>query len=101
MNMTGGLRHLDTKYFKETRKRLETGIGQYNEMKKDLGHTTEKLLLNWRGKGKTEFEKEYRILMQQLTDIADLMYELRDNLIDSEANYIEVDLAIAKQLTME
>ena len=95
--MASGLTHLDTKNFKETRKELTTGIYKYDSIKKKLGEETEKLLRNWRGKGKTQFEKEYRILMQQLTDIADIMYELRENLIDAEASYIEADIALSKQ----
>lgn len=49
---------------------------------------------------KAQFEKDYTTIYRQLTDIADIMYELHDALIEAEAAYIQADEEAAKMLTI-
>ena len=58
------------------------------------------MITRWTGEGKTQFEKNYNTLYRQLTDIADIMYELYEALIDAEAAYIQADEETAKMLTI-
>ncbi len=101
MGATGTVTHLDTKKFDSTIAVFKSGIEEYNDIKSDVEKITTTLFGNWQGKGKTQFEKDYTTIFQQLTDIADIMYELYDALVDAEAAYIEADEEAAKMLTIE
>ena len=48
---------------------------------------------------KTQFEKDYNVIYLCLKDISEIMYELRDALIDAEAEYIKTDEECAKSFT--
>lgn len=98
---TGTVNHLDTKKFDSTIAAFKSGIEEYNSIKSDVEKTTNTLFNNWQGKGKAQFEKDYTTIYQQLTDIADIMYELYEALIDAEAAYIQADEEAAKMLTIE
>ena len=56
----------------------------------------ETLVQNWKGEGRNAFEKDYRQVQINLKDIAGIMYDLRDALIDAHAEYIKTDDALAK-----
>lgn len=96
----GNLRHLDTSKFHSTISAFKKGITEYNTIKTDVERTTNELFISWLGEGKVQFEKNYTTLYRQLTDIADIMYELYDALVEAEAAYIEADQQSAKQNTM-
>jgi len=93
--------HLDTKKFDSTIAAFKSGIEEYNGIKSEVEKTTNALFNNWQGRGKAQFEKDYTTIFQQLTDIADIMYELYEALIDAEAAYIQADEEAAKMLTIE
>lgn len=101
MASTGTVNHLDTKKFDSTIASFKSGIEEYNSITSDVEKITTTLFGSWQGKGKTRFEKGYTTIFQQLTDIADIMYELYDALIDAEAAYIQADEEAAKMLTIE
>lgn len=95
------VKHLDTKKFDSTITAFKSGISQYNDIKSEVEKATNTLLGSWQGKGKAQFEKDYTTIYRQLTDIADIMYELHDALIEAEAAYIQADEEAAKMLTIE
>lgn len=98
---TGTVNHLDTKNFDSTIAAFKSGIEEYNSIKSDIEKITTTLFGGWQGKGKAQFEKDYTTIFQQLTDIADIMYELYEALIDAETAYIKADEEAAKMLTIE
>lgn len=97
---SGNVTHLNTAKFDSTIAAFKKGIDDYNTIKSDVERTTNTLFLSWQGKGKKQFEKDYNTIYQQLEDIADIMYELYDTLVDAEATYILADEETAKLLTM-
>ena len=97
----GNVQHLDTSKFDSTISAFNKGIEEYNNIKLTVEKITNALFSNWQGEGKTQFEKDYTTLYRQLTDIADIMYELYDALIDADAAYIKADEEAAKLLTIE
>lgn len=92
--------YLDTKKFSEVVDIFNKEIETYNDIKSDVEKITNALFKDWQGKGKTQFEKDYTTIYQQLTDIADIMYELYNALIDAQAAYIQADEEAAKMLTI-
>lgn len=98
-NTTGNVNHLDTSVFDDAITAFKEGIQKYNTIKHDVETATNELFLYWYGKGKTQFERDYRMIYRQLEDIEDIMYELYNALIDAEAAYILADEETAKALT--
>lgn len=96
----GTVNHLDTKGFNDAIEAFKNGIEEYNSIKADVSKTTKALFFNWQGKGKKQYESDYTTIYQQLNDIADIMYELYDSLVDAKALYIQADVEAAKLLTM-
>ena len=78
---------------------LKKGVVTYNDIRKNVANTTNTLFLQWQGEGKKQFEKDYNTIYRQLNDIGDIMYELRDSLIEAQAGYIQADEEAAKILT--
>lgn len=99
-NTGGNVQYLYTGEFSDAIDAFKEGIKEYNRIRTDVERTTNTLFTNWSGKGKTQFEKDYRIIYQQLEDIEDIMYELYNALIEAEATYIKADEATAKALTL-
>ena len=98
---TGNVTHLDTNKFSSTIQAFKEGVSEYNEIRTDVERTTNTLFLSWQGKGKTQFDKDYTTIYQQLTDIEDILYELYNSLIDAQAAYIQADEEAAKMLTVQ
>lgn len=95
-----GVRYLNTKQFADTANALKTAIAEYINIKDGVRTTTTNLFINWEGQGRSQFEKDYNIIFRQLSDIEDVLYDLRDTLIEAEATYIKADQALAKEFTM-
>ena len=95
----GNVQHLDTNKFSVAVEALKKGVVTYNDIRKNVANTTNTLFLQWQGEGKKHFEKDYNTIYRQLNDIGDIMYELRDSLIEAQAGYIQADEEAAKILT--
>lgn len=95
----GNVKHLDTNKFSVAVEALKKGVVTYNDIRKNVANTTNALFLQWQGEGKKQFEKDYNTIYRQLNDIGDIMYELRDSLIEAQAGYIQADEEAAKILT--
>lgn len=50
----------------------------------------------WSGKGRNEFEKKYKIFEQQVADIRKGLWDLHDDIVTAEEEYIKADLESAK-----
>lgn len=50
----------------------------------------------WSGKGRNEFEKKYKVFERQVSDIRKGLWELYDDIVAAEEEYIKADLAAAK-----
>lgn len=90
------IRYLESQYISNAAKKLAVCIKKYDNIVCDIEKSTAQLLADWHGKGKNAFEKDYNTVYRQLKDISDIMYELREQLIDAEATYIKTDEEIAK-----
>ena len=95
----GNVQHLDTNKSSVAVEALKKGVVTYNDIRKNVANTTNTLFLQWQGEGKKQFEKDYNTIYRQLNDIGDIMYELRDSLIEAQAGYIQADEEAAKILT--
>ncbi len=92
--------YLDTGKFNDAISALKDGIEEYNSIKSEVEKTTSNLFNYWQGLGKIQFEKDFTTIYRQLEDIADIMYELYDSLVEASATYLETDQLLAKQFTV-
>ena len=92
----GSVKHLNTVNFNDTILAYNTHIKEFEEIVRGVKSTANELLVHWQGKGKTAFEKDFNQVQLNLEDISDIMYDLRNALTDSHAEYIKNDLATSK-----
>lgn len=95
-----GVKYLDSQKLLDAANKINGYIKEYNEIIKRISNATNDLVANWYGEGRREFEKDYSTIYQSLTDLSDIMYDLYDSLVDSDATYVQTDEEIAKGLTM-
>ena len=95
-----GVKYLDSQKLLDAANKIDGYIKEYIEIIKRISNATNDLVANWYGEGRREFEKDYSTIYQSLTDLSDIMYDLYDSLVDSDATYVQTDEEIAKGLTM-
>jgi len=96
-----GVEFLETQKLLDATSTIDGCLKEYREIIRKISNTTNDLLGSWEGEGKTEFEKDYNTVYQQLSDISDIMYDLYDALVDADATYVQTDEELAKGMTME
>ena len=92
----GNLTHLDTASFESTITAYANYIKQFEEIVRGVNSTASRMIDNWAGKGRDAFEKDYKQVQLNLKDISDIMYDLRDALVDAQAEYIKTDASLSK-----
>lgn len=96
-----GVQYLDTQQLLNAANQINNYLEDYKDIIKEISNTTNNLLDSWYGEGKTEFEKDYSTIYQQLSDISDIMYDLYEALVDADATYVQTDEEIGKAMMME
>lgn len=94
--MAGNVNHLDTVNFNSTMAAYANYIKQFESIVSGVNSSAKTMVDNWKGKGQKAFEKDYKQVQLNLKDITDIMYDLRDALIDAHAEYIKTDSALSK-----
>ena len=90
------VKHLDTEKFAQTVTNYATYIKDYEEIIEGIDGIVDELLRHWQGEGRKAFESDSNIVRLNLKDIRDIMYDMREALVDAEAEYVESDLALSK-----
>ena len=94
--MAGNVTHLDTVHFNETMTAYANYIKQFEAIVRDVKSATDTMADNWKGKGRNAFVKDCKQVQLNLKDISDIMYDLRDALVDAEAEYVKTDATLSK-----
>ncbi len=93
---SGNVNHLDTKSFSDTYTAYANYVKQFEALVGEVNKICKNMVDNWKGKGRDAFEKDYKQVQVNLKDISDIMYDIRDALIDAHAEYIKADAALSK-----
>lgn len=101
MGKIKGVEFIDSQKLLDAANTIDACLKDYKNIIKRISTTTNDLLDSWYGEGRTEFEKDYSTVYQQLSDISDIMYDLYDALVDADATYVQTDEELAKGMTME
>ncbi len=94
--MAGNVKHLDTVHFNDTITAYANHINKFEGIVKGVTNTTNTVIDRWKGKGRNAFEKDCKQVQLNLKDISEIMYDLRDALIDAHAEYMESDSTLSK-----
>lgn len=96
--MAGNVNKIDTIHFNDTINAYKNHIRQFDSIVASVNNITKKVVdkSKWKGKGRDAFEKDCKQVQQNLQDITDIMYDLRDALINAHAGYMETDEALSK-----
>lgn len=92
----GNVKHLDTGNFNAALTTYANYIRQFEALVRDVNSTCGTMVENWKGEGRDAFEKDFKQVQINLKDISDIMYDLRDGLIDAHAEYMKTDAALSK-----
>lgn len=93
---TETVRKLDTINFNETINAYAAHIKSFEEIVNDVEKAVNLAVDNWKGKGRDAFKEDCEQVKINLKDISDIMYDIRDALIEAHAQYMETDLALEK-----
>ena len=94
--MAGNVKKLDTINFNDTINAYATQIKKFEGIVSGVNKTTNNIVDRWKGKGRNAFEKDCKQVQLNLKDISDIMYNIRDALINAHAEYMKSDEALSK-----
>lgn len=94
--MDENVRKLDTQNFNQTIADYAKQIKQFEEIVAKVNSVANDAVEHWKGKGCNAFEKDYKKVQLNLKDISDIMYDMRDALIEAHAEYMKTDNALSK-----
>lgn len=89
---------LDTSGFEAACKKFEQAGKDFDTCIDKIETTSSTLLDSWEGKGRKEFEYQYKLLKGKLEDISDDLYEIYNSLQEAEVTYSETDDEVAKAI---
>ncbi len=88
---------LDTKNMGTTAMQCKSIAEKMKDLRSELERARDDLLKTWVGKGRNEFEKQFRLLDQQFSDIVDDTMDTYEAILKAEGDYIQLDTDLAKQ----
>lgn len=75
----------------DTHKQIKEIVESYKEVNARVNNITNTVNENWVGKGQTEFESQYKLLIRKIDDFGDTLKDIYDALVKAEAAYEEQD----------
>ena len=90
--------HLDTSGFEDACNKFKESGRAYTASLKRLEKASNALLDSWDGKGRKEYEYQYKLLKGKLEDISDDLYDMYDALLEAKVTYMEADEEMAKAI---
>ena len=90
--------NLNTKSMDSSAKGCQDLGDKMRSLKDLLNEHEADLLFYWEGKGRNEFEKQFRLLKGQMVDVTDTIFDTADKILNAEENYILADTQKAKEL---
>lgn len=93
------VKYLDVSGITDACKEFRDKIEIYDECVTGMESETNKVLANWTGKGRNQFETQMNLMKSQLDDISEILYDIYNALLDAETAYIDEDQEVAKQIS--
>ena len=71
--------------------------GRTEDLRGEFQQTLTNASYGWYGQSRTMFDKKAHMLMQQITDVSQALYDVGENLLNASKAYMEADMQLAKQ----
>lgn len=99
---TGGIvtGHIDSDLIYQTHREIKTIVDAFANINVEVANITNTIKDNWVGKGRNEFEAQYKLLIKKIDDFGDTLTEIYEGLVDAEYQYEDVDDSIRQQYVM-
>lgn len=81
----------------EAHTKIKEILEAYKEVNLKVSTVTKTVNENWVGKGQTEFESQYNLLIKKIDDFGDTLQDIYNALVDAEAAYEEQDDSLRKE----
>ena len=88
---------LDTSSFAESASNAKKLAENLESAMAKSDRAINELYFTWAGKGRNEFEKKYKIFEQQVIDIKNGLWDLYEDIVTAEEEYIKLDCEAAKK----
>ncbi len=92
--------NIDTALIYDTHRQIKEIVDSYKEVNKRVTTITAKVKDNWVGKGRNEFESQYKLLIGKIEDFGDTLQDIYDALVEAEATYEDTDDEIRQKYVM-
>lgn len=89
--------NIDTARIYDTHVQIKNIVESYRDVNLKVSAITLEVNANWVGKGQTEFESQYKLLIKKIEDFGDALQEIYDALVEAEASYEEADDSLRQE----
>ena len=80
----------------DTHTKIKEIVESFKEVNTKVNDITKNVNENWVGKGQTEFESRYKLLIKKIDDFGDTLDDIYEGLVKAEATYEEQDDSLRK-----
>lgn len=91
---------IELEYIVAARKQMYDMVHTFLDIKERINTTTEQVKRQWVGKGRNEFETQYKLLIAKIGDMGDSLDEMYNALVDAEAAYGGADEDMCQSMAM-
>jgi len=91
---------IDSAQIYATHSKIKEIVDSYNTVNLEVSQITQKVKENWVGKGRNEFESQYKLLISKIDDFGEALREIYDALVEAESQYETLDDEMRQQLVM-
>ena len=92
--------NIDTGKIYETHRKIKTIVESFKNVNLAVTLHTNKVLENWVGEGRNEFQSQYNLLIKKIEDFGDTLQDIYDALVEAEAEYETADDSLRQEYEM-
>lgn len=82
---------IDTEKFYNTHTQIKAIVESYKEINLKVAQITSEVNENWVGKGRNEFESQYKILIKKIDDFGETLQDIYEALVNAEMSFEDTD----------
>ena len=88
---------VETARLYEAHRRIREIAEAYGRVNEEVHRITNEVKENWVGKGRNEFEFQYKILIRRIDDFGEALLDIYDALVEAQAQYETADDALRRE----
>lgn len=93
--------YLDVSGITEASQQFRSKIKKFDNCVSRMNQETNNITRDWVGKGSNQFQTQMTLMLSQLDDISEILYDIYEALLDAEVAYIDEDIEVAKQFSIK